>query len=485
MLFNSTAFAVFLTISFLAYWFVGKNSAIRQNLILLFASVVFYTLTDWKFIFLLFISGFINYNFGILISKKPDESTVRKSIFYTGILFNVGILLYFKYFNFFIASFVSLLNTTGVSDASFTPFHILLPLGISFFTFQMIGYLIDVNNEYVEPCKKPIAFMAYLSYFPKILSGPIVRIQNFIPQIEKARAFDYALAINGMRQILWGLFKKVMIADNITPLVDHVFDFHESLSGSTLVLGAILYAISLYADFSGFSDIACGVSKLFNIKIINNFSYPFFARNIADFWRRWHISLSTWMMDYVHTPLSFILRSLGKKGLLISIFFTFTLVGLWHGAKLTFVVFGVLHGIYFLPLIIKGKTLSNKESDSYSLIDIAKILMLFCLISLTMVFFRANDLNQAFHYFSGIFNSSIFSLPYFGELDFLKVSLSFLAIIIIIFFLFEWFGRSNEFAIEKTLIKRNKYLRWSFYYALAILIMLFNGEQQDFIYLQF
>ena len=271
MIFNSFQFALFLPIVFFLYWLVFKKNAKTQNLLLLLASVVFYCMADWKFISLLAASGIVNFYSATLIANKK-EGTTRKLIFYSGITFNIGILLYFKYLNFFIQSFVTLFNYGGI-NIDFTPFHILLPLGISFFTFQMIGYLIDVNNEEIEPTKDLLGFFTYLAYFPKILSGPIERVQRFLPQIQKKREFNYNLTVDGLRQILWGLFKKMVIADNCYPIVDTIFNNYETMSGSTILLGSMVYIVYVYADFSSYSDIACGVSKLFNIRIINNFSY--------------------------------------------------------------------------------------------------------------------------------------------------------------------------------------------------------------------
>lgn len=483
MVFNSFKFAVFLPIVFLLYWFVFKKNAKRQNILLLLASIVFYLLADWRFISLLAASGFINFYLAKLIAKK-EGSKIRSLTFYFGIVLNIGILLYFKYFNFFIYSFLTLFNYSG-SNISFTPFHILLPLGISFFTFQMIGYLIDVNNEEIEPTNDLLSFFTFLAYFPKILSGPIERVQLFLPQIQKKREFDYELTVDGLRQFLWGLFKKMVVANNCTPTVDSIFSNYQNLNGSTLLLGVIFYTIYIYADFSGYSDMACGISKLFNIRIINNFAFPFFSTNISDFWKKWHISLTSWMMDYVFTPISFMLREYKRLGLAISIFITFLIVGLWHGANWTFIAFGILHGCYFIPLIIKGSMNKNKiiaEGKIFpSFKDVFGMLGLFLLVSVTTVFFRAENIEQAFTYISKILSPSLISIP-----KFVGMRQAFHAILLISIFIFiEWIGREQQYALAHIGVKWAMPLRYAIYYIIIFTIFWFGGEEQQFIYFQF
>lgn len=479
MVFTSFSFAVFLPIVFLLYWFVFNKNFKTQNLLLLIASVVFYAMADWKFIFLLATSGMVNFYLAKKIVQKEDESKSRKFLFYLGMAFNIGILLYFKYFNFFIESFITLFNYIDSVDIGFTAFHILLPLGISFFTFQMIGYLIDVNNEEIEPTNDFLSFCTYLAYFPKILSGPIERIQDFLPQIEKKRDFNYVMAVDGLRQILWGLFKKIVIANNFTALTDTIFNDYQNMSGSTLLMGSIFYVISLYADFSGFSDMACGVSKLFNIKITNNFAFPFFSTNISDFWKRWHISLTSWLMDYVYTPLSFVTRRYKKFGLIISIILTFLLVGLWHGANFTFVIFGLLHGLYFIPIILKGglkkqKTLKpNKLIPSFG--DLLKMCGVFLLVSVTAIFFRSTDISQAFSYISNMWSTSLFTIP--------EVFPKMFLFILALFILAEWFQRDKEYTLQ--FVNIPKVIRYAIYYALIFIIFWKGGSHQEFIYFQF
>ncbi|WP_319502714.1 MBOAT family O-acyltransferase [uncultured Draconibacterium sp.] len=445
-------------------------------------------MADWKFISLLAISGFLNYFLAQIIAKK-EEGAIKKLYFYLGIAFNIGILLYFKYFNFFVESFINLLNYKSDIDIHFTPFHILLPLGISFFTFQLIGYLIDVYNEEIQPTNDLLCFCTYLIYFPKILSGPIERIQQFLPQIEKKREFDYPMAIDGLRQFLWGLFKKVVIANNCISFVNIIFDDFYNLQGSTLFIGAIVYQFSLYADFSGFTDMACGVSKLFGIKITNNFAFPFFSTNISDFWRKWHISLTTWMIDYVFTPLSFVLRRYRKYGLIVSIILTFVLVGLWHGANWTFIIFGVMHGLAFVPLIIWGvvfkETTIAKGRLFPSLKEIFGMTWLFLFLSITAIVFRSDSISNAYSYFTVLFSESLFEIPSLSSLPDFGFPFVVLCILITAFLVVEWIGRSGEYALATVGINWPASIRWSFYYILIIAIAIFKGTHHQFIYFQF
>lgn len=480
MLFNSIEFALFLPIVFLLYWFVFSRNGKWQNAMLVLASVFFYCFADAKFFLLLVASAGFNYCFAWMIHKKPDGNA-KRWLFYVGIAFNVGLLLYFKYFNWFIDGFVKLCNVFG-GNVSFTPFHILLPLGISFFTFQLIGYLIDVYNEEIEPSGNLLAFTTYVTYFPKMLSGPIERIQNFLPQIEHKREFDYGLAVDGMRQILWGLFKKVVVANNLAPIVDNIFNDYSNMSGSTLLMGAMFYLLQLYADFSGYSDMACGISKLFNIKIINNFHFPFFSTNISDFWKKWHISLTTWMMDYVFTPLSFILRDYKKWGLILSIFITFILIGLWHGGGSGFIVFGLLQGAYFIPLILRNRM--NKSSNMAvgrllpSFKQFVMMVGLFLLMSMTMIFGRAESASIGFEYISEMFSWSLIEFPDITNKGMLGLGF------ILLMLITEWLQRTKEHGLDLSSVK-NSFARFCIYFLIIFVCYIFKGDVQQFIYFQF
>lgn len=479
MIFNSIEFTVFLPIVFLLYWFVFKKSAKMQNILLLLASLFFYGWADWRFLFLVSINALVNYYIGIKISNSSKEKT-KQRLLWLGLLFNLGVLGYFKYFNFFYDSFADLLNLFG-GNLNYSSLIIILPLGISFFTFQTTGYIIDVYNEEIEPCKNVLVFSTYVTYFPKILSGPIERAQKFIPQIELARVFNHKLAADGLRQILWGLFAKIIIADNCAPFVNDIFNSYQNQSGSTLFVGAFCYLIQIYCDFSGYSNIAIGVSKLFGINLMMNFRTPFFSTNISDFWKKWHISLTSWMMDYVFTPLSFILRRYKNKGLFISIVITFVIVGLWHGANWTFIVFGLLQGLYFLPLIIKGTinkpsiVASNKLIPSFK--EFFQMLGLFILMMLTSIFFRADTVDQAITYILKIMSTSLFAFPNLKESTFIFP-------IIGLFLLMEWFSKDKQHALEFD--NHSVLLRWSVYLIIGFVVLLsFNNKTNSFIYLQF
>ncbi|WP_103068561.1 MBOAT family O-acyltransferase [Aquimarina sediminis] len=481
MVFNSLDFVVFVIPVFLLYWLLFSKSSVYQNLFLLLVSLFFYAWADWRFLILLLVSIGVNFYLGLRIYRTPEDR--KKSIFlYLGLIFNIGLLLYFKYFNFFYEGFYEILNVFGV-ESSYTSLVILLPLGISFFTFQTLGYLIDVYNEEIEPSKNLIEFSVFVTFFPKILSGPIERAAKFIPQIQEKRQLSYQTTVDGLRQILWGLFAKIVVAENCAAIVNPIFGNYENESGSVLLVGTFFYAIQLYADFSGYSNMAIGVSKLFGIQLMRNFSTPFFSTNISDFWRKWHISLTTWMMDYVFTPLSFTLRRHQKKGLIFSIIATFILVGFWHGANWTFVVYGLLHGIYFVPLVYSGKMNSSeivaKGKLFPSIKEVLKMILLFVLVMLTDVFFRVDNVAMGFDYLGRIFSFSIAEFP-----SIVLTSASIITLALIgIFVLVEWSNREKDHDFE--ISNYSIYLRWISYISIFVLILLFGKSSETFIYFQF
>ncbi|GAA3641570.1 MBOAT family O-acyltransferase [Flavivirga jejuensis] len=481
MVFNSFNFIVFIIPVLLLYWIIFKRSSVLQNVFLLLASIFFYAFADWRFLILLIASILLNFYLGLKIHNAEKESK-QKMFLNIGLVFNIGLLLYFKYFNFFYEGFFKALNLFGL-DSNHNTLKILLPLGISFFTFQTLGYLIDVYNEEVKPNQNLLQFSVFIAFFPKILSGPIERAANLLPQIEKKRLFSYNIFTDGLRQILWGLFAKMVIAEKCAEIANPIFDNFENQSGSLLLLGAFFYAIQLYADFSGYSNMAIGVSKLFGLQLMRNFSTPFFSTNISDYWRKWHISLTTWMMDYVFTPLSFTLRGYQKKGLVISIIATFILVGFWHGANWTFVFYGLLHGIYFIPLVYSGKmnkseiVAKGKWMPSFK--ELFKMLALFVLIMLTDVFFRANTVTEAFNYIASIFSYSLFKFP-----NELLSSSYIIGIVLIAFFtIVEWKHRERLHDFE--ISNYNIIFRWSSYIFIFLLILFFGKSSETFIYFQF
>ncbi|MEQ9581622.1 MAG: MBOAT family O-acyltransferase, partial [Arenibacter sp.] len=355
MLFNSIDFAFFLPLVFLLYWFFTKNNLKYQNILIVFASYLFYGWWDWRFLSLIIFSTLVDFSIGNLL-RNERNITKRKIYLWTSIVVNLGFLGFFKYYNFFIESFTEAFSFFG-NNIEGDRLNIILPVGISFYTFQTLSYTIDVYKEKLEPTKDIIAFTAFVSFFPQLVAGPIERATNLLPQFYKRREFNYALAIDGLRQILWGLFKKIVIADNCAKYANLIFNNSDDYSGSTLIMGALFFTFQIYGDFSGYSDIAIGTSRLFGFNLMQNFAFPYFSRDIAEFWRRWHISLSTWFRDYLYIPLG---GSRGGTWMKIrNTFIIFIVSGFWHGANWTFVIWGFLNALYFLPLLLLNKNRVN------------------------------------------------------------------------------------------------------------------------------
>jgi alginate O-acetyltransferase complex protein AlgI len=483
MLFNSLQFSLFLLIVFFLYWLVFYKTVNRQNLLLLLASLFFYGWADYRFLFLLIISILVNYYIGLAIFDTNKE-TNKKRLLWVGLVFNIGVLGYFKYYNFFFESFVDFFNMFN-ANLEYSPLKILLPLGVSFFTFQMLGYILDLYRERIEPSHNLLAFSVYVAFFPKLLAGPIERAQRFLPQIEIQRNFDVSLVTDGLRQILWGLFAKLVISNNCAIYANYIFDSYKDSNGGTLFLGTFFYTFQIYGDFSGYSNIALGVSKLFGIRLMTNFATPFFSTNISDFWKKWHISLTSWMMDYIYNPLSFKLRNFKKVGLSVSIVATFLLVGFWHGAEWKYILYGLLHGIYFIPLMIfkssRREPVVAKGRLLPSFAETLQMAGLFLVVSVTIILFRAPTVSDALMYFSGIFTNGLFSTP-----DFMSRGMALLTVIlVIIFVLIEWFSREKIHPFYEIEKKCNTVNRWIYYYTITFMIFVFSGVGQPFIYLQF
>jgi len=482
MLFNSIDFAFFLPIVFLLYWLLNKSKLKYQNLLIVVASYIFYGWWDWRFLALILFSTLIDYAVGRSLSQQENVSK-RKLLLWISILVNLGFLGFFKYYNFFLDNFVSAFTFFGM-DIQSSSLHIILPVGISFYTFQTLSYTIDVYRKKLEPTSNFVAFAAFVSFFPQLVAGPIERATNLLPQFFKKRTFDYSMAVDGLRQILWGLFKKVVIADNCALYANSIFNNSGEYSGSTLVLGAIFFAFQIYGDFSGYSDIAIGTSRLFGFNLRQNFAFPYFSRDIAEFWRRWHISLSTWFRDYVYIPLGG--SRVGSLTRVRNIFIIFIVSGFWHGANWTFIAWGALNALFFLPLLLTNKNRSNldiiaKGKSVPNLKEFSSMVITFCLTTLAWVFFRAENIDHALEYINGIFSSSLFSIPKFpGMLGALTT-----IILVSIFVLIEWKGREELFAISKIGSKWRKPIRYAFYYVLIIAIYWFGGKEQPFIYFQF
>ena len=472
MLFNSIEYALFLPVVFLLYWFVFRRNVRWQNLFIVAVSYLFYGWWDWRFLFLIAFTSFCSWGSGLLIERHRHRPAA-KVVHILNIVLNLAILGVFKYYDFFITSFANLF-LHGRSEGLLL--NLILPVGISFYTFQALSYSIDVYREKLEPTRDIVQFFAFVSFFPQLVAGPIERATNLLPQFAKRRTFDHAQAVDGMRQILWGLFKKIAVADNCAVYVDHVFGTYTSHGGLTLVTAAILFAFQIYCDFSGYSDIAIGTSKLFGIRLMRNFNNPYFSRDIAEFWRRWHISLTTWFRDYVYIPLG---GSRVPKGKVVrNTFVIFLLSGFWHGANWTFIVWGAYHALLFLPLILSGRNrkYTNGIAEGCmlpSLSEFGRMLLTFTLVTVGWILFRADTISQAWHY--------IALIPHAGSLysDGLFACVVYIALMLFV----EWFHRERQHGLD--LCCRYTAIRYVFYYSLIIIMFFAYSNSETFIYFQF
>lgn len=482
MLFNSIDFAVFLPIVFFIYWFALQKNLKSQNLLIVIASYVFYGWWDWRFLAIILFSTLVDFWVGI--NMKSSSERKRKMLLFISISVNLGFLGFFKYYNFFVDSFIEAFSFFG-SDIKPNSLNIILPVGISFYTFQTLSYSIDVYRKKLEPTKDIVAFAAFVCFFPQLVAGPIERATHLLPQFYSKRKFDYHLAVDGLRQILWGLFKKVVIADNCAEYANIIFNHSDSASGSTLLLGALFFTFQIYGDFSGYSDIAIGTSRLFGFDLMRNFAYPYFSRDIAEFWRRWHISLSTWFRDYLYIPLGGSQGSIWTK--IRNTFVIFLVSGFWHGANWTFVAWGFLNALYFLPLMLTNRNRTNLETIAKnkvlpSFIELGQMLSTFILTVFAWIFFRSENLKQAIEYISGIFSLSLFSKPVFQGSSASLIIL----FIVFVFLLIEWVGREDQFAIAKLGLSWKRGLRWSMYAMIIFVIGMFmQTKETPFIYFQF
>jgi len=452
-----------------------------QNILLLVASYFFYACWDWRFLFLLIFSTVLDYYTGIKMSDAKNKSN-KKFWFLLSISVNLGFLGVFKYYNFFADSFADAIANFGLHVNPWT-LKVILPVGISFYTFHGLSYVIDIYKDRIKAEKNFLDYSVFVCFFPLLVAGPIERATHLLPQIQRNRKFDYNRAVDGLRQILWGLFKKVVIADNCAYFANIIFDNSAHYSGSTLVLGALFFTFQIYGDFSGYSDIALGTARLFGIDLLKNFSFPYFSRDIAEFWRRWHISLSTWFRDYLYIPLG------GSKGgtwmKVRNTFIIFLVSGFWHGANWTFVIWGLLNAIYIMPSIIFNTNRTNLDivaSGKYlpSLKEFLQIITTFTLTVFAWIFFRSENVPNALTFINHIFSKTLFKIPNTKGLD----NIGIITFILVIFILIEWFGRENNYAIEKMFLK-SKWLRYIFYYLIILLIIFLTGKSQEFIYFQF
>ncbi|WP_226389028.1 MBOAT family O-acyltransferase [Penaeicola halotolerans] len=478
MIFNSLEFAIFLPLVFLAYWFIFNRSIQARNVFLLVISYIFYGWWDWRFLGLIVFSSVVDYWAGIRIASTTTLKT-KKAFLWLSLGVNLGLLGLFKYFNFFMTSLAEGLSQLGIHADPFT-LNVILPVGISFYTFQTMSYSIDVYRGQLAPTKDPIAFFAYVSFFPQLVAGPIERAVNLLPQFAVKHRFSYEQGAAGMRLILWGLFKKVVIADNCAIYVNQIFDNYQTASSLELILGAVLFAFQIYGDFSGYSDIAIGTAKLFGFDLMVNFRTPYFSRDIAEFWRRWHISLSTWFRDYVYIPLGGSRVSKGRA--IFNTFVIFIVSGFWHGANWTFIVWGALNAIYFLPLLLRGKNRNNLDTVAEgkylpNLKELFQLSLTFALTCIAWVFFRAENVSAAWGYLGGLFEGTV----YLSQIN-LGRSILFLGFMLPVWMVLEWINRNDTLFswVQQSIIVRGVY-----YIFLIMCMILFYSKPVGFIYFQF
>ncbi|WP_338358915.1 MBOAT family O-acyltransferase [Yeosuana marina] len=483
MVFNSLEFFMFLPMVFVLYWFVFNKHLKGQNILLLVASYVFYGLWDWRFLSLILLSTIVDYFVGIRI-YDTDDSLKRKRWLWVSVIFNVGLLGFFKYFNFFVDSWIDFSSFLGYNIQSSWMLHIILPVGISFYTFQTMSYSFDVYYKKLQPTTDFLLFAAFVSFFPQLVAGPIERASNLLSQITNKRTFDYHQTVSGLKLILWGLFKKVVITDSIGPIVDDIFANYSTYPASTLILGVTLFSFQVYGDFSGYSDIAIGTAKLFGIELMSNFKFPNFSRNVAEYWQRWHVSLSTWFRHYVYIPLGGSRVSQLKSVRNICIIFLIS--GFWHGANWTFVFWGGFHALAFIPVFLMGRNTIYKDSvvghNTFfpSLIEIGQVLLTFGIVTFSRIFFRSESITDAFSFITRIFTNFSYA-PYDHPMGYRMIDYY---VLIALFVLYEYRIRKDERAPFKF---KSKVVRFIFYTIVILGMLLFYDDQIDrsFIYFQF
>lgn len=479
MLFNSFEFLVFLPIVFLLYWFVFKSLR-WQNLFVVAASYLFYGWWDWRFLILIAITTFCSFASGVWLEKCEGQRARQKWISASNILLNLVILCVFKYYNFFGENLAELFRAFGM-QLDWVTLDILLPVGISFYTFQALSYTIDVYQHKIKPTRDMVAFFAFISFFPQLVAGPIERATNLLPQFLALRTFSYGKAVDGMRQILWGLFKKMVVADNCAVAVNLIFDEYQTLDGFNLFLGAIFFTFQIYGDFSGYSDIAIGTARLFGIHLMRNFNFPYFSRDIAEFWRRWHISLTTWFRDYIYIPLGG--SRCGKWKVARNTLVIFLVSGFWHGANWTFICWGTFHALLFFPLFILGKNRKYKDVVAKGRLlptakEVYQMTFTFLLAMIGWIIFRAETIHQAWDYMICMVTKFHFCMPEYG-----KKALLYIFILLTV----EWLQREKQFGLQLDIkgMFRYRTVRWGIYYIIFIASLLLAGQQEEFIYFQF
>ncbi len=483
MSFNSLEFAAFLPLVFLGYWFIAGGGFRQQNLFLVASSCLFYGWWDWRFLILMAASTLFDFFIGLLIYRENHPGK-RKGLVMTSVLFNLGILGFFKYFNFFLASFIDTFTLMGGSVDSWA-LHIILPVGISFYTFQTLSYSIDVYRRKLIPTTDVVAFASFVSFFPQLVAGPIERATDLLPQMQTRRTFEYEEAIRGLRQVLWGLFKKVAVADNCAILVNDIFGHYEHYTGSTLFFGALLFGIQIYCDFSGYSDMAIGIARLFGIRLSRNFAYPQFAASITEFWQRWHLTLTHWFRDYLFRTLPGSLRS--KSSIALRMLVVFVITGLWHGPNWTYVLWGSLNGLWLsTSLYFRGRRrsypLPPATNRRFGVSRGLRIVSTQVVCALLLVLFRSPSIGDAWGYLSGIFSPSFFAPVGFAGMS----ARNLIAVpLLVLMMVVEWLGRHDDFALEKLGLEYPPEHRWLAYAALLLLTGAVARDSIQFIYFQF
>lgn len=490
MLFNSIEFFAFLPIVFIIYWMLNDRLRL-QNLFVILASYVFYGWWNWRFLILIAITSASSFVSGLLMQQSESQHK-RKLLNTANIVLNLGILATFKYYGFFTESISELVKLLIGYELDWITLNLVLPIGISFYTFQALSYSIDVYQNNIKATHDPIEFFAYISFFPQLVAGPIERATNLLPQFQRKRTFEYSKAVDGCRQMLWGFFKKIVIADNSAILVDVTWSNYQSQSGITLILAAILFSIQMYCDFSGYSDIAIGCAKLFGIELKANFDYPYFSRNISEFWRKWHISLMTWFRDYVYIPLGG--SRCSKIKLIRNIFIVFVLSGLWHKPNWTYVFWGVYHASLISILVLLKVKVKYEHPVAYNRIlpsfkELILMVTTFALVVFSRIFSRSESISEAFNYIlqigkKPIDNPSLFYFP-FSQMPHSVYLILFISLPILV--LVEWLQRTKPHALNLDNISwmRNRFARWFVYYFIMLLVYLSVNDNHSFVYFQF
>ncbi|WP_353889249.1 MBOAT family O-acyltransferase [Zobellia russellii] len=475
---------IFLPVVFVLYWFVFKKSLKIQNLLVIVASYVFYGWWDWRFLILIFLSTVLDFFVGQQIFKYQDNKQKAKYWLWVSVAFNLGLLGFFKYFNFFVDSFIESVNALGYSIKSVWTLRIILPVGISFYTFQTMSYSFDIYYKKLKPTTNFVSFAAFVAFFPQLVAGPIERASNLLNQINTRRVFNYEQATSGLKLILWGFFKKLVIADSLAPIVDDIFTNYPDYPASTLILGVSLFSFQVYGDFSGYTDIAIGTAKLFGVELMSNFKFPNFSRNIAEYWQRWHISLSTWFRHYLYIPMGG--SRVSKLKSLRNIAVIFLVSGLWHGANWTFVFWGGIHALLYIPVFLMGR--NRVYADNViaertwlpSITEIGQVLLTFFLVTFSRIFFRSPSLSSSFDFIKQIGNNFRYE-PYMHPMGYRMLDFY---VLIALFTIYEYLIRKDERSPFKF---SSPVVRFLLYTLVVLSILLFydDGVNRSFIYFQF